>query len=107
MTSIGLEKAVERVGGGGEGTRPRPVVEAVVRGAFAERAEFREFAEAPRLSGGQADFLFGSPEEEHDPVKVFGELRWGGQFVFCSTEAREVEAVAAHFGEHGFEVETR
>ncbi|HZZ43277.1 MAG TPA: hypothetical protein VFE58_10090 [Tepidisphaeraceae bacterium] len=93
--------------GSEEGLRHRPVVEAVMRGAFARKEEYRAFAiEAPRLSSGQVDFLFASAEEGHEPGDIFRRLRWGGQFVFCSVQAREVEEVAKRFAGHGFEVET-
>lgn len=105
MTSIGLETS-----SGGEGApgpqRKRPWVEAVVKGAFAGSAEFTEYvAEARPLSSGQVDFLFAEPGDETDAVKIFPRLRWGGQFVFCSPRRSEVEEVAGHFHEHGFQVE--
>jgi hypothetical protein len=106
MTSIaGLNSAVESVSGGGGA---RPEVEAVVRRAMGKRAEFRELVvEAPRLASGQTDYLFASHDEPHEPGDVFKRLRWGGQFVFCSPHARQVEDVARRFAGHGFEVETR
>lgn len=84
----------------------RPLVDAVVRRALAGQAEFRHFAGSPRLSSGQADFVLASPGDDHEPGAVFPRLRWGGQFVFCSPYARQVEEVGAHFRSHGFEVET-
>src|SRR5262245_24660216 len=105
-SSIGLETSGKGVAGG-EPARKRPWVEAVVKGAFAGSAEFTEYAtEARPLSSGQVDYLFAEPGDETDAVKVFPRLRWGGQYVFCSPRRGEVEEVASHFHENGFQLET-
>lgn len=104
-SSIGLETSGNRTAAG-QGARKRPWVQAVVQGAFAGSPEFTEYAtEAQPLSSGQVDYLFAEPGDETDAVKVFPRLRWGGQYVFCSPKRAEVEEVASHFHEHGFQVE--
>lgn len=102
---VELESAMDRATG--TTGQARPLVSAVMRGAFSRKEEFRAFAvEAPQLSSGQLDFLFASSEEEHDPAVIFPRLRWGGQFVFCSRNKREVQDLADRFAAQGFEVET-
>jgi hypothetical protein len=82
-----------------------PLIHAVITRAFAGQAEFQEYSHPPLSS--QVDFLFSSPADVYDPIHIFPRLRWGGQFIFCSPHAKQVEAVAGHFSSNGFLVETR
>jgi hypothetical protein len=52
----------------------------------------------PRL----ADFLFAVEEEPHLPDDVFGRLRWGGQFVYVTSDRRRASDVLDRFGQRGF-----
>jgi len=51
-----------------------------------------------------ADFLFAAENEPHHPDIVFRLLRWGGQFVYISKDARRVNATMETFLRRGFEV---
>ena len=68
--------------------------------------EFRHLYRADpesELSGLQ-DFLLASEEQVHDPAEVFNRLRWGGQFVYVSSDPRELAALAPRLSDRGFTI---
>jgi hypothetical protein len=68
--------------------------------------EFRHLYRADpesELSGLQ-DFLLASGEQSHEPAEVFNRLRWGGQFVYVSSDPRELAALAPRLTDRGFAI---
>jgi hypothetical protein len=93
--------------------RPRPhaadrerLIAAVVGRVFGKGdAEYGRYGlDRPQGDPGPrlADFLFAVEEEPHLPDDVFGGLRWGGQFVYITSDRRRASDVLDRFGQRGF-----
>lgn len=75
----------------------------VVGAVLSRDAEFKHlFAPAPGRREGQVDYLLAVGDEPHEADDIFGQLRWGGQFVYVSTHGRQAAEAAKQFGERGF-----
>ena len=75
----------------------------VVGAVLSRDAEFKHlFASAPVRSEGQSDYLLAVGDEPHEADDIFGQLRWGGQFVYVSNHSRQAADAAKQFGERGF-----
>ena len=68
-----------------------------VRRVLGRNAEFQNASHAISSARDLVDFLVAGPGDAHTPEAVFGQLRWGGQFVFVSRSLVEVAAVAREF----------
>lgn len=53
------------------------------------------------------DYIFAGHGDATDPAPVFDKLRWGGQFIFASEHASEVESLATRYERNGFKMETQ
>jgi len=89
----------------------RPALIELVRDRLLGRdVEFRQFGPGFAAAGvlpsaPPADFLFASESDPVDPDDIFRGLRWGGQFVYCSTDRRRVADLPDRFLRRGFHVE--
>src|SRR5687768_13801240 len=79
-----------------------PLVQSLIERRFAGDEEYLRFLNGQTPRTGLVDFLFATGAEPHEPEQVFPRLRWGGLFVFASSERREVEAVSRQFPAAGF-----
>lgn len=68
-------------------------------------AEFKCYAAAPPSRDGLHDFLFATPDQEHDPKRMFDRLRWGGMCLFASTRFKQVTALIEQYKQRGFVIE--
>ena len=68
---------------------------------FVDRRDYRRFflSNTQHEAGALADYLFAVAGEPSNPREVFGQLRWGGQFIFMARRARQAEHQAAQFDE--------
>ncbi len=81
----------------------RKLIAAALETLFAGDEEYERFgADASSEPSDQVDFLFAVEEEPHDPDSVFGQLRWGGQFVYLSRDRERVESLHERFRQRGF-----
>ena len=81
----------------------RQLVATAIEKLFADDEEYARFGpNASDDSSEQVDFLFAAEEETHDPDTVFGQLRWGGQFVYVSRDRQRVESLHERFRQRGF-----
>lgn len=80
------------------------LVAAVARKLYRNNAEFARFGKkSSDLSGADlCDFVFAVDDEPHLPDDVFGRLRWGGQFIYISSDAERVVALPDRFRQRGF-----
>jgi hypothetical protein len=78
-----------------------PMIHAVIGHALAHNPEFKHYSATSEVF---TDFVFATPTDEHQPEKLFQQLRWGGQFVFVSPSARQVSELARDFGSKGFDI---
>jgi hypothetical protein len=80
------------------------LLDKVVGTVLARDDEFRHLF-SPGTSarcGGLADYLLAVGDEPHEADEIFGKLRWGGQFVYVTRNARQAAEAAKRFGERGF-----
>ena len=82
-----------------------PLVESVVRQVLANDEEFRAFGNALHPETGMADYHFATDQDPHDPKTVFLQVRWGGNFVFCSRSRDKVRKTAEQYSNSGFLLE--
>lgn len=82
-----------------------PLVDNVVRQVLANDEEFRAFGNSLHPETGMADYRFATEQDPHDPETVFWQVRWGGNFVFCSKSKDKVRQTAEQFANAGFLLE--
>jgi hypothetical protein len=83
--------------------RRQQLLSALMEALFLADPEFQRFGAAGENDlSEQMNFLFAVEDEPHDPDGVFGQLRWGGQFVYVSRDKKRVEALHERFGQRGF-----
>ena len=51
-----------------------------------------------------ADYVFAVENEPHKPDDIFANVRWGGQFIYISSDRAKVETIPAQFTDFGFEI---
>jgi hypothetical protein len=79
------------------------LLSAAIDHLFVHDAEFERFAlGANNDPSDQVDFLLAVEDETHDPDGVFGQLRWGGQFIYVSRDRERVESLAERYRQRGF-----
>jgi hypothetical protein len=68
--------------------------------------EFRHLADAGPASvlSGPHDVLLAAEDEPHDPEQAFGQLRWGGEFIYISRDRREVAVLPEKFRDRGYAI---
>ncbi len=74
----------------------RALVGRLITGDDARRFER---SNAQFVQSGMADYLFATDPGALPPRTMFGRLRWGGQLIFASPEARAVEAACRTYQE--------
>lgn len=74
-----------------------PLFDHLVRTVFAPTPEYQHTHHRFHRAEVLTDLLFATTGDPAAPDEVFDTLRWGGEFVFVSRNAREVAAVAAEF----------
>jgi hypothetical protein len=81
------------------------LVDSVVRQVLANDEEFNAFGHSLHPETGMADYRFATEQDPHDPETVFWQVRWGGNFVFCSKSRDKVQTTAEQFANAGFLLE--
>jgi hypothetical protein len=81
------------------------LVDTIVRQVLANDEEFRAFGNSLHPETGMADYRFATEQDPHDPETVFWQVRWGGNFVFCSKSKDKVQQTANQFANAGFLLE--
>jgi hypothetical protein len=83
------------------------MVRTVREHAFAGDVEFQRFChgESELIESRTLDYLFATASDPHKPAQVFDRMRWGGQFVFATRQARQAESLAKAFAQTGFVIE--
>ncbi len=72
---------------------------AVIARVLTHESEWQRFAHSTslRIDDGPVDYHFAGPGDLRMPDQVFDRLRWGGQFVFVSTDPDDVNFTAKPF----------
>jgi tRNA A-37 threonylcarbamoyl transferase component Bud32 len=85
------------------------MIGAVLSGGAGRNPELRGFPAHPpdTRQGGLEHFRMAVADEPHAPDAVFNTLRWGGQFAYASTSARQVRHAADAFAQNGFAMLSR
>ena len=80
--------------------------DAAIKQLLESDAEFRHFRASSSLQKqtGLVDFLIATDDEPHEPDDVFARIRWGGQFVYLTRNAANLEGLAERFEQRGFMV---
>ncbi len=84
--------------------RRHKLIAAAMRRLYRGDAEYAHFGQTSPASQGAdlCDYHFAVEDEPHLPDDVFGRLRWGGQFVYISTDREKVAALPDRFRQRGF-----
>jgi len=77
--------------------------------ALKKYPEYQDFSfrNSEVMAEGLVDYLFATTGDPSTPEAVFGRVRWGGQYIFLSTNVNEVTDVANKFTKGGFVIETK
>ena len=79
------------------------MLDTVVDTVLSGDAEFKHyFSSVAARAAGQVDYLFAAGDEPHEPDDIFTRLRWGGQFVYVSRNAKQTAETSSRFSERGF-----
>src|SRR5580658_1441392 len=75
----------------------RRMINAVIRQLLRHDDEFRKFGpkDSSASSPFMSDFVFAVEDEPHRADDIFGQVRWGGQFIYLSFDRAKVEALPA------------
>ena len=78
--------------------------DAAIKQLLESDSEFRHFRASSSLQKptGLVDFLIATDDEPHEPDDVFTRIRWGGQFVYLTRNASNLEGLADRFEQRGF-----
>lgn len=100
-----LPEPAERIDPVPDSRRRQKLIAAAVRKLYRNDVEFARFGQkSADISGADlCDFIFAVNDEPHLPDDVFGRLRWGGQFVYVSTDRDAVAALPERFRQRGFQ----
>ncbi|MBI1375602.1 MAG: hypothetical protein GC159_23060 [Phycisphaera sp.] len=84
-------------------------IEAVTRHGLAASDEWRQFnySTSENIAEGGVDFIFAGPDDNAKPDDIFKRLRWGGQLIFFSPDAAEVEKTVSGYATREWVVETK
>jgi hypothetical protein len=69
------------------------------------KGEYAHYARQYKSTDALSDLLFATPLQPHDPSTTFDRLRWGGLFVFASTQRQQVEELAREYAASGYAIE--
>jgi hypothetical protein len=100
-----------------EGDVPRAVPPAARRGApglcqtvvnrlLLQNPEYQRYitGKTPR-DGALRDYVFATSADLHEPQDIFGQLRWGGLYVFASRKRKQVVELSHRLERYGFALE--